>query len=305
MPRLCFFVVLLSLLVLPLSPKTLADLDRWSLENTYEVSSVTLAVYSEPNINSDVLLTLYNGMDIEPTESLIVDGYKWFKFGEGGYWIAALEPGGVTNVSLKENSGSVAIEDSYGILEQPHRYAVKLVKYPGAVGRIETYKKVGDEYVMQHTYTTTYRKEGQKSRYNDLRTAGGNVVRYIYRTKRSLMTGWDSSGQHFGVYKVSYPMPHDGLPHLLSGNISVGQYNRLPAINQNSVGMFIPHPISRMGANIVLHTKAKGSSGCINIENEAMSRLYHEDMATELDHELIPLVIYDEDVIAPKIGQLL
>ena len=119
------------------------------------------------------------------------------------------------------------------------------------------------------------------------------------------MNGWDASGDPFGVYKTSFPMPHDGLPHLLKGNISTYQYNKLPAINQNSNGEFLPHPGSYMGADIVLHTKRKGSRGCINIENEAMSYLYHKDLVTELDREIIPLVIYDEDVIAPPIGKLL
>ena len=44
---------------------------------------------------------------------------------------------------------------------------------------------------------------------------------------------------------------------------------------------------------------------CIMVPNEAMSRLYHEDLVTENDQEIIPFIIYDEDVIAPPIGQLL
>lgn len=36
-----------------------------------------------------------------------------------------------------------------------------------------------------------------------------------------------------------------------------------------------------------------------------MSRLYHEDLVTENDQEIIPFVIYDEDVQAPPIGQLI
>ena len=160
---------------------------------------------------------------------------------------------------------------------------------------------------MQHTYTTSYRKEGEKTKYSDLKSPGGKVIRYLYRTTRSGMNGRDKDGNKFGVYKVSYPMPHDALPHLLAGRINIHQYNKIPTINYQGSGenrMLYPHPTSYMGANIVLHTKRKGSRGCINIPNEAMSRLYHEDLVTENDKEIIPFVIYDEDVIAPPIGQL-
>ncbi|MBU0577277.1 hypothetical protein KKF73_01780 [Patescibacteria group bacterium] len=244
-------------------------------------------------------------MDITPSESLIADGYKWFRLGNENYWVPVLEPGGISNLTVKNSSELNVIEDYYGILEMPHNFAVKLVKYPEAEGRIETYRKVGDEYVLQYTYPVSYRKEGKKEIYGDLKTVGGNVVRYMYRTMRSSMDGWDASGDPFGVYKISYPMPHDGLPKLFSGSLSLAQYNELPAINRNPAGNYLPHPGGRLGADIVLHTKRKGSSGCINIENEAMSYLYHQDLATELDREIIPLVIYDEDVIAPPVGQLL
>ena len=196
------------------------------------------------------------------------------------------------------------IVDEYGIFDIPHQYAVKFVKYPGAQGRIETYKKEGDKYVMQHTYTTYYRKEGPKNKYGDLKSPGGNVVRYLYRTTNTGMGGWDKDGQSFGAYKVSYPMPHDARPLLESGKMSQAQFDKIPAINYISDRLY-PHPPSMLGADIVLHTKTRGSRGCITIPNEAMSRMYHEDLVTENDKEIIPLIIYDEDIIAPPIGQLI
>ena len=55
----------------------------------------------------------------------------------------------------------------------------------------------------------------------------------------------------------------------------------------------------------MLHTKNRGSRGCINIENDEMSFMYHSDLVTENDKEIIPLVIYDEGVDAPPIGVLM
>ncbi|MBN2087237.1 hypothetical protein JW758_02725 [Candidatus Peregrinibacteria bacterium] len=196
------------------------------------------------------------------------------------------------------------IVDEYGILDLPHRYAVKFVKYPGAQGRIETYERVDSEYIMRNTYTTYYRKDGPKDRYGDLKSPGGNVVRYIYRTTNTGMGGWDKNGEPFGAYKVSFPMPHDARPLLESGQMSQAQFDKIPAINYIN-GRLYPHPASMLGADIVLHTKVRGSRGCITIPNEAMSQLYHEDLVTENDTEIIPFIIYDEDVIAPPIGQLM
>ncbi len=199
------------------------------------------------------------------------------------------------------------IVDRYGILEMPHRYAVKFVKYPGSLGRLETYEKVGDRYIMRHTYTADYPKEGTKSSPWDMKTVGGNVVRYIYRTTHSGMNGRDKNGESFGVYKVSFPMPHDVEPLIKAGKIPESYVNKIPIINYRGPEgnqMLYPHPESIVGANIVLHTARKGSRGCMMVENEAMSRLYHEDLITENDKEIIPLVIYDEDVIAPPIGEL-
>ena len=36
-----------------------------------------------------------------------------------------------------------------------------------------------------------------------------------------------------------------------------------------------------------------------------MSFLYHEDLVTENDQEIIPFIIYDEDVVAPPTGRIL
>ncbi len=306
MLRKAYILLVLPLLfILPLNAETLASQNRWDVDDTYEVASDTITVYSQPDIHSEPQFILYKGMDIEPAETKFVDGHLWFKLADKNYWVVALEPGGNAQLTAKISTDVQYIEDYYGILDRPHNYAMKMVKRPGAVGHMETYSKVGDEYVFRNVYELSYRKEGMKDAYGDLKTIGGHVVRYLYRTTRSSMNGWDASGEHFGVYKTSFPMPHDGLPHLLKGDISIYQYNKLPAINQHSNGEFYPHPGSYMGADIVLHTKRKGSRGCINIENEAMSFLYHEDLVTELDREIIPLIIYDEDVIAPPIGKLL
>lgn len=302
--KVCFLLVTLALLIVPFNVGTQASDARWDLNGTFEISTPTLMAYAAPDIHSKPAFALYKGMDIEPSETLYADGYRWFKFGDRGYWIPAIEPGGIVNLVTKTERGAGYIEDYYGILDQPHNYAVKMVKYPDALGRMETYEKVADAYVLRNVYELSYRKEGQKSNYGDLKTIGGNVVRYMYRTTRSSMNGWDATGDHFGVYKTSFPMPHDGLSHLLAGRISPHQYNKLPTINQHDNGEFYPHPGSYMGADIVLHTKRKGSRGCINIENEAMSYFYHEDLVTELDREIIPLIIYDEDVVAPPVGEL-
>jgi hypothetical protein len=279
----------------------------WGLDQTFTVASKTMLAFNVPDVNSDSKFTLYEGMQLKPTDALVVNGYKWFKIGEKGYWIPAVEPQGVVHLTPYENPNQPKIVDLYGIMDMPHRYVAKWVKYHGAQGRIETYKKVGDEYVMQHTYTIYYRKDGPKAKYGDLKSPGGPVIRYLYRTTRSGMNGWDKTGQHFGVYKVSFPMPHDALPHLLAGRINTAQYNKIPAINwqgEDENRILAPHPTSYMGANIVLHTKRRGSRGCITIQNERMSFLYNEDLVTENDKEIIPFVIYDEDVIAPAIGEL-
>lgn len=307
--------VMLLMLISPLSAvaketqKTasisLPKINRWNLDDSYEISAKTLTVHSQPDIHSPVQFTLYHGMEINPTEVQIIGGYRWFRITERNFWIAAIEPGGISNLTIKDSSQANYIEDYYGILEMPHRYAVKMVKEPGAVGRIETYRKESAGYILQNTYEISYRKEGEKTKYGDLKTIGGNVVRYLYRTTRSSMNGWDNDGEPFGVFKTSFPMPHDGLPHLLAGKINTYQYNKLPAINRHLNGELMPHPGSYMGADIVLHTKRKGSRGCINVENEAMAYLYHEDLVTELNTQIIPLIIYDEGVIAPPIGTLL
>ena len=299
-----FSLAMLSLLVFPFNPGTQASDIAQNSSIGYEVVSDTLSVYFEPNTDSRQAFLVYRGMDIEPTDVLVEKDYRWLKFGRAGYWVPMIEPGGVVNIIQKREGRSTIIEDYYGILEQPHRYAVKLVKKPGAVAYMETYSKVGGEYILRHSYDVSYRREGQKDAYGDLKTVGGHVVRYLYRTTRSSMNGWNADGELFGVYKTSFPMPHDGLPHLLDGRISTFQYNKLPAINRHSNGVLYPHPGSYMGAYIVLHTKRKGSRGCLNIENEAMSYLYHEDLVTEPDREIIPLIIYDEDMIAPPVGEL-
>jgi len=276
---------------------------NWNINQTFTVLTETLPVYKDPKEGSRPLFQIYKHMEVQPSEELMdVEGNRWFRFTDRNYWILAAQSDENPNLFPVQQGAKVI--DTYNILNQPHNYAVKLVKYPGAQGRIETYQKIDGEYVMQHTYTATYQKDGPKSVYGDLKSPGGNVIRYLYRTTKSSMNGRDKNGEKFGVYKVSFPMPHDGFSHLIDGKMSVGQYNKLPTINYNTRGTLNPHPHSMLGADIVIHTKRKGSLGCINIENEAMSRFYHEDIVTENDKEIIPFVTYDEDVIAPPIGKL-
>lgn len=226
---------------------------------TYEVSDDTLEVYSKPTTTARSLFVLYKGMDITPTETMFKDGYKWFKFGPQNYWIVAVQPSGYTNVH-RLNLNRSHIEDQYGILEQPHNYAVKMVKFAGATARIETYMKVNGEYKLRNTYTGSYPNDGPKDEYGDYKTVGGNVVRYLYRTTRTGMGGKDSRGNEFGAFKVSFPMPHDGYERLMKGTLTTYQYAKLPAINKRSNGDFFPHPGSNMGADIVLQTVSFGKS---------------------------------------------
>lgn len=274
----------------------------WDIQRTFSVTASSMPVYREPTMDLKPEFDMAQGTKFSPLESVSKDGVEWFKV-EGGFWVPAMEPNGVVNLAMEPKTEQPKVIDLYGIMAQPHQYAVKMVKMPGAKARIETYKKVDGEYVLNHTYDSTYRKDGPKDKYGDLKSPGGPVIRYLYRTTRSAMNGRDKSGASFGVYKVSYPMPHDALPYLLAGKMSLAQFNNIPAINYVGETLY-PHPHSMLGADIVIHTKNKGSLGCINIENELMSQLYHEDLVTENDKEIIPFVIYDENVAAPSEGEL-
>ncbi len=296
-----YILVCVTTLLATFVPGTLAQ-GRWSLGQTFTVTSDQLPVYQEPGVGSQPGL-LYKGMSFVPIEEVSRDGVDWFKVGSRSLWVPAIENGGVVNIAAEAESPSPGIIDLYGILNQPHRYAVKMVKEEGAKGRIETYEKTDSGYRLRYTYQITYRKDGPKDKFGDLKSPGGPVVRYLYRTNRSSMNGWSKDGSQFGVFKVSYPMPHDALPDLLSGKMSLEAYNKIPAINRIGDTLY-PHPHSMLGADILIHTVRWGSLGCVNIENEAMSFLYNKDLVTENDKEIIPLVIYDENVIAPPEGQL-
>jgi hypothetical protein len=301
-----FWVTVLALIATfaPLASALASSQGRWGLGQTFVVSSDQLPVYQEPEIGSKPGPSLYKGMTFVPSAEEDRDGVQWFKVGTRSLWVPAEESGGIVNVAA-EGAEAVApkIVDLYGILDQPHRYAAKLVKLPDAKGRLETYEKTADGYKLRHTYDLTYRKDGPKEKYGDLKSPGGPVIRYLYRTTNSAMDGRDKEGQSFGVYKVSYPMPHDALPYLLSGKMTLAQYADIPAINRVN-GKLYPQPQGMLGADILIHTVRWGSLGCFNIENEAMSSLYLEDLVTENDQEIIPLVIYDENVVAPPEGQL-
>jgi hypothetical protein len=274
------------------------------ISKTVEIATAIATVHANPINDSPIAFTLYKGMQISATEVKIENGTIWVKFtaGRRQYWLKGAEQGR-WNVNFKAGN-PMGTRDNYGILKRPHRYAIKLVKFPDATARMETYKHENGKYIFRESYAVSYRKEGPKSHYGDLRTVGGPVIRYMYRTTRTGMGGRNNNGEYFGAYKISFPMPHDALPHLLTGNIVPAQYNKIPAINKTGE-TFFPHPHSYMGADIVLHTKRKGSRGCLNIKNDRMSHFYHTDMVTENDRELIPFVIYDEGQKAPVIGSLL
>ncbi len=276
--------------------------EAWELNRAFSVSSPTVPVYREPKTDSKSGFDVIKGMELTPTDSLTRDGIEWFKVG-GSYWIPAMEPNGIVNLSMKTAQETGKAIDLYGILDQPHRFAVKMVKMPGVKARLETYEKVKGAYVLRQSYDASYRKDGPKEKYGDLKTPGGPVIRYLYRTTRSSRNGRDKSGASFGVYKVSYPMPHDALPYLLSGKMSVAQFNRIPAINYVRDTLY-PHPQGMLGADILIHTLRWGSLGCIMIGNEDMSSLYGKDLVSENDKEIIPFVIYDENVTAPPEGEL-
>ncbi len=276
----------------------------WGPQQVYSVNRYVLPVYSNPAIQKKPLFYIYKGMNIEPTDISFKNGYKWFKIGLSDYWVPALEPSGRANLLVNRNPNRYKMIDMYGILNLPHQYAVKLVKLKGAKGRLETYKKVGDKYLWKKSYEVKYPKEGPKNIYGDLKTVGGPVIRYLYRTTRSGMNGYNKNHKRFGVYKVSYPMPHDGLAYLVKNKMTISQYNNLPTINYQKNNELYPHPGSMLGADIVIHTAKKGTIGCIILENELMSDLYYRDLVTKNNTEIIPFIIYDEGMKASVEGKL-
>jgi hypothetical protein len=294
------FIALIIGLIL-VAPKTQAV--EIPIQEGLQITTESLKAYRKPDAGSKSDFTLYKGMIIQPNAIEVKNGQIWAKIQAGNqdYWIKTLTD---NRPNLKAKTNEHQIIDSYGILKQPHRYAVKLVKYTGEPkGRIETYLKTENGYSLRSSYGVSYRKNGNKSHYSDLKTIGGPVIRYMYKTTKSSMNSWDQNGKKMGVYKVSYPMPHDALTPFLKGKIGLGHYNKVPIINEKN-GMFSPHPHSYMGADILIHTERWGSRGCINVENEEMGKLYHYDLNTEEDREIIPLIIYDEGVKAPKVGEL-
>ena len=290
-----FLLVTLLIIGLLIPTSAQASLLLSILQQNYQVMLNKTPVYYSPEDEKPVSY-LYGETDVHMLE----DKEDWYQveINRRNYWI----PKSDLNMSMKNESGK-RIQDIYGILEQPHNYAIKLVKFEGAKGRLETYKKIDRYYIFQNSYEVTYPKEGPKDLYGDLKTVGGPFVRYVYRTTRSGMNGRNKDGEFFGVYKISYPMPHDALPYFIEGKMGMYGYNRIPILNYRGEEL-IPHPHSMMGADILIHTAAKGSLGCINVKNEEMATLYHEDLVTENNKEIIPLIIYDEDMEAPEVGQL-
>ncbi len=295
---LCFSVAMMALL-----PYFHAFAEGVEEKSKTMIVLKNIEVYSKTEESASASFSLYPGMSFEATDIALKEGALWIGLKAGGreFWIKGFENNERT--VMTESPQKKTIVDSYGILKLPHQYAAKMVKIPGAEGRLETYEKIDGKYVLNNVYTVTYPREGAKSIYGDLKTVGGPVVRYMYRTLRTGMSGRNQNGNEFGVFKISYPMPQDALPHFLNGHIGAGQYNNIPTVNERN-GFFSPHPHSYMGADILIHTARKGSRGCVNIENEAMSKLYREDLTTENDREIIPLVIYDEDMKPPAPGTL-
>ncbi|MFH0821054.1 MAG: hypothetical protein V1908_04755 [Candidatus Peregrinibacteria bacterium] len=291
------FVVAVIILSLG-TPFARAEENEW-----IRITAKTTEVRSNPDLKSKSLFTLYEGMQVPFDEVKVTPEGFWysFKIRKSTYWIQGEINGEFQFKRVTEELPRII--DSYGILNQPHRFVAKLVKYSSAAeGRLETYEKIEGEYVLSNVYPVTYRREGKKTDYADLRTVGGPVIRYMYRTMQTGMKGRDQSEREFGAFKISYPMPHDALPHFLEGRMGFASYNMIPVINWLN-DLLIPHPHSLMGADILIHTARKGSRGCINVENEQMSMLYYDDLAAENDHEIIPLVIYDENVETPSIGE--
>lgn len=297
-PQIFIIVSAIAFILLGNPARAMAD---GPSEEKIEIKA-TLPAYASSE-DKEPAFWLYRGMEIKPQGADLRGKDLWIKFEAGNrdYWIKGIDKG-QKNYQQSE-SEKKGIIDSYGILDMPHQYAVKLVKKPEAKGAIETYKKINGKYVFQYSYEAAYPKEGPKSVYGDLKTVGGPIIRYMYRTTRSGMNGRDREGSAFGVYKISYPMPHDALPYFLEGKMGTAGYNKIPAINEKN-GQYFPHPHSAMGADILIHTGAKGSLGCINVANEAMAFLYEKDLVSANDREIIPLIIYDEDNEAPSTGEL-
>lgn len=283
---------------------------EWDKTGLFVVSAGTVKAY-DSMVLTKPKFTLYKGMQFQSQNIIDKDGVKFIqaKFGNKNYFIPAIQDGGNANVtpvgiyniaSISEETG--AIKDYYGILDQPHTYAIKLVKEKGAKGRLETYEKTDEGYVFRKSYQVKYPKEGPKVIYGDLKTVGGPVVRYVYRTTNT-SRGGSSAGKSFGGYKISYPMPHDALPYLEKGTMTVQSYNNIPALNVKN-GVYTPHPQGKLGADLVIHTDVWGSLGCIIMKNDQMANLYLKDLVTVNDKEIIPLIVYDENVVAPSEGQL-
>src|SRR3989338_2700747 len=102
-----------------------------------------MPAYEDPKSTSNAALELFEGMHLKVIESAIKEGDIWFKFkaGKKDYWLKSAERGKNKIGVITEPSKTIV--DSYGILNLPHRYAVKLVKFPGATGQLETYKREG------------------------------------------------------------------------------------------------------------------------------------------------------------------
>lgn len=285
-------------------------ISNWDKTGLFEVSAGTVKVY-DSTVLTKPKFTLYKGMQFQSQDIIDKDGVKFIqtKFGNKSYFIPALNEVGTTSVrpvgiyniaSVSEETGT--IKDYYGILDLPHTYAIKLVKEKGAKGRLETYEKTEDGYLFRNSYQVKYPKEGPKVIYGDLKTVGGPVVRYVYRTTNT-SRGGSSAGKYFGGYKISYPMPHDALPYLQKGTMNIQSYNNIPAISVKN-GVYTPHPRGKLGADLVIHTDIWGSLGCIIMKNDQMANLYLKDLVTVNDKEIIPLIVYDENVVAPTEGEL-
>ena len=98
---------------------------RWALGQNFVVTASKIPIYADPGSQKTISSYLYSGMTVEPTDWVTKEGVDWFKVGDRSLWVPASEPNGIINVAADENIPGAKIIDLYGILDQPHRYAVK------------------------------------------------------------------------------------------------------------------------------------------------------------------------------------
>ena len=105
-----------------------AEKNTWADNGVFAVARQAIDIFGAPDIHSEPEFKIYRNMSFSPAETIIQNGYKWFKLGNKNYWAPAVEPNGIVNFVAEPKSENRRILDLYGIMNQPHRYAVKMVK---------------------------------------------------------------------------------------------------------------------------------------------------------------------------------